>query len=101
MQEREFWQLLEEVFGRSYGRALAKDQQLMRLDDMTVVEALHAGLEPRVVWNVLCDQMDIPDSKRWGRDHNAPPIRTNVRIWGIVIHSEYRVHLLQALAMTA
>lgn len=28
-------------------------------------------------------------------------IRTNVRIWGIVIHSEYRVHLLQALAMTA
>lgn len=74
MQEREFWQLLEEVFGRSYGRALAQDQQLTRLDDMTVVEALHAGLEPRVVWNVLCDQMDIPDSKRWGRDHNAPPM---------------------------
>ena len=49
MQEREFWQLLEEVFGRSYGRALTQDQQLMRLDDMTVVEALHAGLEPRVV----------------------------------------------------
>lgn len=74
MQEREFWQLLEEVFGRSYGRALAQDQQLTRLDDMTVVEALYAGLEPRVVWNVLCDQMDIPDSKRWGRDHNAPPM---------------------------
>lgn len=74
MQEREFWQLLEEVFGRSYGRALAQDQQLTRLSDMTVIEALHAGLEPRVVWNVLCDQMDIPDSKRWGRDHNAPPM---------------------------
>lgn len=74
MQEREFWQLLEEVFGRSYGRALAQDQQLTRLDDMTVIEALRAGLEPRVVWNVLCDQMDIPDSKRWGRDHNAPPM---------------------------
>ena len=25
MQEREFWQLLEEVLGRSYGRALARD----------------------------------------------------------------------------
>lgn len=74
MQEREFWQLLEEVFGRSYGRALAQDQQLTRLDGMTVVEALKAGIEPRVAWNVLCDQMDVPDSRRWGRGHNAPPM---------------------------
>lgn len=74
MQEREFWQLVEEVFGRSYGKALAHDQQLTALDDMTAVEALQAGEEPRVAWNVLCDQMDIPDAKRWGRDHNAPPM---------------------------
>lgn len=74
MREREFWQLLEEVFGRSYGRALSRDQQLTCLADMTVVEALDAGEEPRVVWNVLCDQMGIPDSERWGRDHNAPPM---------------------------
>ena len=59
VQEREFWQLLEEVLGRSYGRAL---------------DALGAGEEPRVVWNVLCDQMGIPDSQRWGKDHNAPPM---------------------------
>lgn len=74
MREREFWQLLEEVFGRSYGRALAHDQGLTQLHGMTVVEALAAGEEPRVVWNVLCDQMDVPDAKRWGRDHNAPPL---------------------------
>ncbi|MEQ3065411.1 DUF3046 domain-containing protein, partial [Bifidobacterium longum] len=24
--------------------------------------------------NVLCDQMEVPDSKRWGHDHNAPPM---------------------------
>ncbi|KAA8820368.1 DUF3046 domain-containing protein [Bifidobacterium rousetti] len=74
MREREFWQLLEEVFGRSYGRALSRDQELTALDNMTVVEALESGEEPRVVWNVLCDQMGIPDSARWGRDHNAPPM---------------------------
>ncbi len=74
MREREFWQLLEEVFGRSYGRALAHDQGLTKLHGMTVVEALAAGEEPRVVWNVLCGQMDVPDAKRWGRDHNAPPL---------------------------
>jgi hypothetical protein len=60
VQEREFWQLLEEV--------------LDRLGGMTAVDALGAGEEPRVVWNVLCDQMGIPDSQRWGKDHNAPPM---------------------------
>ncbi|MCI1936374.1 MAG: DUF3046 domain-containing protein [Bifidobacteriaceae bacterium] len=74
MREREFWQLLEEVFGRSYGRTLSHDQQLTALEGMTVVEALSKGVEPRVIWNVLCDQMEIPDSKRWGKDHNAPPM---------------------------
>jgi hypothetical protein len=74
MREREFWQLLEEVFGRSYGRALSHDQGLTELGGRSVVEALDDGVEPRVVWNVLCDQMEIPDSKRWGKDHNAPPL---------------------------
>ena len=74
VREREFWALVDEVFGRGYGRSLAKDQGLTRLDGMNVVEALAAGVEPRVVWNVLCDQMDVPDSRRWGRDHNAPPM---------------------------
>ncbi len=79
MREREFWQLLEEVFGRSYGRALAHDQGLTKLGGATVVEALERGEEPRVVWNVLCDQMDIPDSKRWGKDHTAPPLPVDFR----------------------
>ncbi|WP_101617362.1 DUF3046 domain-containing protein [Bifidobacterium margollesii] len=74
MQEREFWELLEEVFGRSYGRSLSHDLALSSLDSRTAVEALDDGVEPRVVWNVLCDQMDVPDSRRWGRDHNAPPM---------------------------
>lgn len=74
MREREFWQLLEEVFGRVYGRSLSRDLALIKLDSRTVVQALDDGVEPRVVWNVLCDQMDIPDSKRWGKDHAAPPM---------------------------
>ncbi|OZG63423.1 hypothetical protein BLEM_0126 [Bifidobacterium lemurum] len=74
MREREFWELLEEVFGRVYGRSLSRDQRLDRLGGMTVVEALEAGEEPRTIWNVLCDQMEVPDGERWGRDHNAPPM---------------------------
>lgn len=74
MWEREFWQLLEEVFGRSCGRALAQDQAIAALDNRTVLEALADGVEPRIVWNYLCDQMDISDDLRWGADHNAPPL---------------------------
>lgn len=74
MREREFWQLLDEVFGRAYGRALAHDQKLIQLNNVTVVEALESGVEPRTVWNVLCDQMEVPDAQRWGKDHVAPPL---------------------------
>lgn len=74
LREREFWELLEEVFGSSFGRSVAKDQCLQKLDGMNVCQALQAGIEPRVVWNVLCDHMGIPDNKRWGKDHNAPPM---------------------------
>ena len=75
MREREFWQLLEQVFGRVYGRSLSRDLRLDAVDGMTVVEALEAGVEPRVVWHALCDKMEVPDAKRWGRGgtHLAPP----------------------------
>ena len=43
MREREFWELLEEVFGRTYGRSLSRDQRMSKLANMTVVEALDAG----------------------------------------------------------
>ncbi|NEG89574.1 DUF3046 domain-containing protein [Bifidobacterium aerophilum] len=74
MREREFWELLEEVFGRGYGRSLARDQRLDRLGGVSAAQALERGEEPRVVWNVLCDHMDVPDFRRWGRDHAAPPM---------------------------
>ena len=74
MREREFWQLLDEVFGHQYGRSLANDQRLLALEDRTVLESLADGIEPRVIWNVLCDQMQVPDGLRWGKDHNAPPM---------------------------
>jgi hypothetical protein len=72
---REFWQLVDEVFGPAYGRALAREQVLAALGDRTPVEALDAGLQPRDVWHALCDALDVPDAQRWGHDvdRQAPP----------------------------
>lgn len=75
MRIREFWQLVDEVFGERYGRTLAADQVLTELGDSTAAQAIEAGLEPRLVWHALCDALDVPDSQRWGIDkfRQAPP----------------------------
>lgn len=74
---REFWQLVDEVFGSAYGRALTRDQVLNALDDRTAVQALEDGVEPRYVWHALCDALEVPDAQRWGTDKHrqAPPAR--------------------------
>ncbi|KAB7791187.1 DUF3046 domain-containing protein [Bifidobacterium leontopitheci] len=74
MREREFWELVDEVFGRGYGRSVVKDQRLDALGGRSAAEALDDGEQPRVVWNVLCDHMGIADPQRWGHGHNAPPL---------------------------
>ena len=75
MRLREFWQLVDEVFGPGYGRTLAREQVLHELGNRTPVDALEAGLQPRDVWHALCDALDVPEAQRWGKDarRNAPP----------------------------
>ncbi|GAA1742111.1 DUF3046 domain-containing protein [Isoptericola hypogeus] len=77
MRYREFGELVDEVFGPAYGRALVREQVLPRMEDRTPEEALEAGVEPRDVWHALCDALDVPDARRWGRDphRQAPPPR--------------------------
>jgi len=72
VRNREFWQLVDEVFGPRYGRTLAADQVIGDLDDRTATEAIEAGVEPRTVWHALCDAMDVPDEQRWGQDVRRP-----------------------------
>ncbi|WP_081581440.1 DUF3046 domain-containing protein [Timonella senegalensis] len=75
MRNREFWQLVDEVFGARYGRTLASDQVLTSLGDLTAAAAIESGMEPKLVWHALCDALDVPDAQRWGTDEHrqAPP----------------------------
>lgn len=76
MRLREFWQLVDEVFGRVHGRALTNDLVLTALDGRTAAAALEDGEEPRTVWHALCDAMEISDTRRFGASHRqAPPRR--------------------------
>ena len=77
VRTREFWLLVDEVFGPGMGRALVREQVLAALDNRTPAQAMDAGVPLRNIWHALCDAMDVPDSQRWGLDieRQAPPRR--------------------------
>ena len=63
-----FWELMNDEFGEAYATSLARAHTLHALGDQTVLEALEAGESPRTVWLALCDDMDVPESRRLGVD---------------------------------
>jgi hypothetical protein len=68
VRHSEFWQLLEDEFGASYAPTVARDVVVEALGGRTAEQALAAGARPREVWSALCDVMQVPADRRWGRD---------------------------------
>jgi hypothetical protein len=68
-----FWELMDGEFGSAYAASLAARHTIHALDDRTVDEALEAGVPPRQVWLALCDDMNVPESRRLGIDPKAAP----------------------------
>lgn len=68
MRHSHFWDLMDDEFGPSYARTLARDLVLDGLDDRTAEQALAAGQTPRRVWEALCEAMQVPLERRAGRD---------------------------------
>jgi hypothetical protein len=72
VRHSEFWQLMEDEFGAGYARSVARDQVVAALGGRTADEALAAHVPPRQVWFALCDVMDVPTERRWGRADRRP-----------------------------
>ena len=64
----EFWTLVDDEFGRAHGRALTKDHVLFELGNRTAEQAIADGEPLRTVWLTLCEAMDVPPERRWGRE---------------------------------
>lgn len=71
MRHSEFWTLVEEEFGSAHGHALVRDHVLRALAYRTAADALAAHEDPRTVWLAMCDELDVPVERRWGRDTHA------------------------------
>lgn len=66
-----FWTLMNDEFGESYAGSLARDHVIGALGNRTALRALEDGESPRTVWLALCDDMDVPESRRLGVEHRA------------------------------
>ena len=73
MRISKFWELMNDEFGDAYASSLARGHNQHARGDVTVREALERGDYPRTHWLALCDDMDVPESRRLGVD--SKPVR--------------------------
>lgn len=64
MRETELWDRLGKALGVPYARAWAQQVALTDLGSRTVVEALGAGVEAKVVWRAAHEMLELPASER-------------------------------------
>lgn len=67
MRLTEFTRLITDEFGDSEGRWIAHSHVLPTLGG-TPDELIDRGLDPARVWAQLCEDFDIPEERRLGRD---------------------------------
>lgn len=58
---------MRDEFGSRYADSLARDHVLGALGDRTVLQAIEDGVPPRTVWEAVCEDLDVPESRRLGR----------------------------------
>jgi len=65
VKHSEFRQALDETFGSAYGRTLAAELVLLALGSRTADQALADGVAPQLVWDAVCEEMDLDERVRW------------------------------------
>lgn len=64
MRHTEFWARMDQALGPAYARSWAEQQALGDLGHRTVLEALDAGEQPKVVWRAVWAQLGLPARER-------------------------------------
>ena len=70
MRNSEFWDLVNEEFGRAHGSTLVRELVLFELRNRTAEQAIADGESVRDVWMALCEALDVPPERRWGADRS-------------------------------
>ena len=67
MRLTEFHQLVRDEFGPERAEWIIRSQVLAS-SDMTASELIESGVDPREVWEGLCNAFDVPAERRVGVD---------------------------------
>lgn len=67
MRLTEFHQLVADEFGDTKGKWVVSSH-VFPGEGKTAGELIDAGVDPRIVWDRLCDAFDIPEGRRLGVD---------------------------------
>lgn len=71
MRRSEFLRAVETEF-QVRAASLVSDLGLSAIRGRTAAEALEDGTPPRQIWLALCEEMDVPDSRRHGVGRQEP-----------------------------
>ncbi|MBN6189998.1 MULTISPECIES: DUF3046 domain-containing protein [Microbacterium] len=74
MRRSEFLRAVDAEF-QARGPSLVNDLSLTAVNGRTASEALADGVPPREIWLALCEEMDVPLSRRHGVGRLEPRSR--------------------------
>ena len=67
MRLTEFQQLIIDEFGDAKGQWVVSSH-VLEGHGKTAKELIDAGVDPRIVWEGLCDAFDVPEDRKLGVD---------------------------------
>lgn len=70
MRRSEFLRAVDDEFG-ARADAFTRDLVLPGIG-RTAFEALDAGVSPREIWLALCEELDVPEQRRYGAGRLEP-----------------------------
>lgn len=65
MRQSEFTSVVDEVLGSAYGRSIVTDLVLPGVRYRTAEQALIDGEPPQLVWNAVCEELELDEQARW------------------------------------
>lgn len=71
MRLSEFQRAMREEFGDAYAGVLMRDHWIVALEG-TADAAIARGVPAKAVWAAVCEDLDVPPARRYGRGLRDP-----------------------------
>jgi hypothetical protein len=59
-----FRRMMDDEFGEMRAATISADHMFAALGGVTVDQAIDLGMDPREVWQAVCAEFDVPESRR-------------------------------------